>query len=388
MLPSGKNPDKPSTLGIIGGNQHARMLALTALRLGLDVSIIADLNNSDDSSIPPSFRLYYDINNNLELKNFISDTDIVIVADEYADMNIIKKIAESIPVFPLIETIDITLDKLKLKQKLKAMEIPVPYFSEINSLDDTIEFSKSVDYPFLIKSRRYGSEKFGYTTIFNENECITYWNEYYAKKKNTKLIAEAFVDYQKDIAVIIACNSSKEYVIYPCVESVQYRHVCHSVIAPADISPDLREKAQDIAYSCIEAINGIGLFSVDMFLTKSEDIYVNKIIPRPNNSGHFTIEACYTSQFENCIRAVYNLQPGSSRMIAPAAATVNIFGTSSRASIPSNISEVLRHDKIWLHLYNKTQNRSGRKMGHITAIGNSQSEALNRAQSAANGLVW
>ena len=132
----------------------------------------------------------------------------------------------------------------------------------------------------------------------------------------------------------------------------------------------------------------MGIFGVELFLTKDNDVLVNEIAPRPHNSGHYTIEACYTSQFENCIRAVLNLPLGSAELIPPAAAMVNLLGTREGSGSPENIEKLLCHKKVWLHLYNKKVSRVGRKMGHITACGNSQEEAFKLAQAAANAIVW
>ncbi len=149
-------------------------------------------------------------------------------------------------------------------------------------------------------------------------------------------MAEEFIEFTKELAVIVARNEAGEVEVYPCVETVQYRHICHEVIAPAEISEENRNQARQIALKSVNSINGVGVFGVEMFLTKTGKILINEIAPRPHNSGHYTIEACHTSQYENCIRAVCGLPLGSSKMIVPATVMINLLGEREGSGVPEN----------------------------------------------------
>jgi 5-(carboxyamino)imidazole ribonucleotide synthase len=387
MLKSIYHQDKPFTLGILGGGQLAKMLASAAYRLGINVSIIENHDNSPAGDMTKGeFGKGWE--NIEELDQFIESCDIVTLENEFIDPKYLHYIEDKRQVFPSADTLELVQDKFIQKTTFKNAGLPVPEFEEIYSPDDLINFGKKYGYPFVIKARKYGYDGYGNATVFNEENTIEAWNKFNNDKIQRTLFAESFVDFSKELAVIVARNSDGEYEVYPCAETMQYRHICHEVIAPAEIDEVLHKEAKKIALSSVIAINGVGVFGVEMFLTRKHKIVINEIAPRPHNSGHYTIEACYTSQFENTIRAVCGLPLGSSSLIAPAACMINLLGQRDGIGTPENITELLRHNKIWLHLYNKKQSRIGRKMGHITALGNTQEEASSRARSAASAIVW
>jgi 5-(carboxyamino)imidazole ribonucleotide synthase len=182
------------------------------------------------------------------------------------------------------------------------------------------------------------------------------------------------VKFTKELAVMVARSSKKEILTYPCVETIQKNHICHEVIAPAEIDVKFREKAQELAIKCVEAIDGVGVFGIEMFIDADNNILVNEIAPRPHNSGHYTIEACYTSQYENGLRAILGLPLGSTEMVNAHAIMINLLGEREGSGVPSNVYDLLKNGKVKLHLYNKKSSRVGRKMGHITLIGNDLEE--------------
>ncbi|MCS7170368.1 MAG: ATP-grasp domain-containing protein, partial [Candidatus Kapabacteria bacterium] len=205
---------------------------------------------------------------------------------------------------------------------------------------------------------------------------------------DSSLLAERFIVLQKELAVIVARNRRGELAVYPCVETVQHDHVCREVYAPAPIPDALRRRAQEIAVACVEAVHGVGVFGIELFLDGEGEILFNEMAPRPHNSGHYTIEACYTSQFENAIRAICDLPLGSPDLIVPAAVMVNLLGSRTGRGIPDSVIAALRTGKAWLHLYGKHESRPRRKMGHITAVGQTLEEAHLYARQAAEGITW
>jgi len=387
MLNSPNNPEKPLTLGILGGGQLAKMLALAAYRMGLNISIIEGFTDSPAGDMTKSdFAAGWE--NEEELQKFIDSADVFTLENEFIDPAILQKIQDVKPLFPSVETFALVQDKYIQKNTFLNAGLPVPEFRAIDSIDEAIAFAKEFGYPFVVKARKYGYDGYGNATIFKEEEIIEAWKKFNTDKVQRPLMAEKFVDFSKELAVIIARNRSGEISVYPCVETIQYRHICHSCIAPAEISEDLQRKAQQIAEQAVVSINGIGVFGLEMFLTKSGEILINEIAPRTHNSGHYSIEACHTSQFENAIRAVLDLPLGSGKLVTPSAAMVNLLGSRTGSGVPEDIRETLLHNNISLHLYNKKSCRPGRKMGHITALGSNQSEAFNRANSAASALKW
>lgn len=387
MIYSKIHEGKTFTLGILGGGQLAKMLAASAYSMGLNVAIIEGHENSPagDMTKLDFSKGWLDRD---ELDKFIEVSDIVTLENEFIDPEILEYIQKKRKVFPSPETMKLVQDKYIQKNTFKNSGLPLPDFAEINSIEDLKKFGNEHGYPFVIKARKFGYDGYGNATAFSESEAEAAFQGFNKDNIVRPLMAEAFVNFSHELAVNVAINENGESIIYPCAETIQYRHICHAVKSPAEISPELQKEAQRIAFESVKSINGIGIFGVELFLTKDGKLLINEIAPRPHNSGHYTIEACQTSQFENCIRAVINLPLGSSKMIKPAAAMVNLLGARDGKGQPENISDVLRHNYVWLHLYNKKQSRMGRKMGHITALGNTVDEAFNKANSAANAIEW
>ncbi len=387
MLKSLYHKNKTFTIGILGGGQLAKMLALAAYRLGLNVAIIEKEEQSPAGDMT-KFDFPKGWANPEELQNFIKVSDLITLENEFIDPAIIEKIEEQRIVYPNSKTVRLVQDKFIQKTTFKNAGIPVPEFKSIEKYEDVVEFASKYSYPAVIKSRKFGYDGYGNATVFNEEEAKSAIQRFSLNEQRKDIYIESFVDFSKELAVMVVRNQTGEIAVYPCVETIQYRHICHSVIAPAEIDEKLRKKAMEIAISCVESINGVGIFGIELFLTKDKNILVNEIAPRPHNSGHYTIEACFTSQFENCLRAVCGLPLGSTNMITPAAVMINLLGTREGGGTPSSVINLLRHPKVHLHLYNKKSSRIGRKMGHITALGNSQTEAYNRAKSASDALEW
>ncbi len=387
MLRSLYHGDKTLTLGILGGGQLAKMLASAAYRLGLNVAIIENHSYSPAGDMT-KFDFTNGWSNFHDLDEFIDVSDIITLENEFIDPQILAYIGNKRQVFPTAETMELIQDKFVQKTTFKNAGLPLPNFEEINSENDAADFGKKFGFPYVIKARKYGYDGYGNATVFNEGSAISSYHKFNKDNINDLLMGESFVEFGKELAVIVARNQIGDTVIYPTVETIQYQHICHQVIAPAELELSLRNEAAKIALATVNSINGIGVFGVELFLTKNNEILINEIAPRPHNSGHYTIESCYTSQFENAIRAVCGLPLGSPEMICPAACMINLLGTRDGIANPTDINEVLRHSKVFLHLYNKKQSRMGRKMGHITALGTSQSEACNIAKSASEAIIW
>ncbi|MFP4368342.1 MAG: 5-(carboxyamino)imidazole ribonucleotide synthase [Candidatus Kapaibacterium sp.] len=386
MIKSLYTGDKPFTLGILGGGQLAKMLALDAYRMGLNVSVIdkspgTPAGDMTKSEFPGGWE------NDEELNKFIDSCDLVTLENEFIDPEILEKVSIKRKVYPTPQTMRIMQDKFIQKTAFKKAFIPVPDFEEINSPEEAAEFGNKHGWPYVIKARKYGYDGYGNETVLNEDEARTAFEKFNGKGKDRPLMGEKFIDFSMELAVMVARNVSGEHVIYPCVRTIQKDHILHELIAPAPVEPAAAVKAQELALKCVESINGVGVFGIEMFLTGIGEVLVNEIAPRPHNSGHYTIEACYTSQYENCIRAILDMPLGSTEMIKPGAAMINLLGERHGSGVPSDVSKMLE-SRASLHLYNKKESRPGRKMGHITALGDSPEEAFNTAREAADLFKW
>lgn len=384
MLLSKKNNEKTSVIGVLGGGQLAKMLALDAYRMGFELAVI---ENHSGSPAGDATKLDFDKGwlDPAELRKFAEASDIITLENEFVDPDVIAEAEKITPVFPTSKTMRLVQDKLTQKDAFSAAKIPVPEYAAINSTDQAMLFGAARNFNFVIKARKYGYDGYGNATVRSESDVDAAWEKLGADRA---LMAEEFVDFEMEIAVMVARNTLGETALYPCVQTVQRDHILNELLAPAPIEPPLREKAQDLARRAVEAIDGVGVFGVEMFLDKSGRILLNEIAPRPHNSGHYTIEACRVSQYENCIRAVCGLPLGSPELVAPAAALVNLLGAGDGPGTPKDVSAALMFKNARIHLYNKKRNRLGRKMGHITVLGETPQGALAEAKAAAKAIVW
>ena len=237
-----------------------------------------------------------------------------------------------------------------------------------------------------MKSRKYGYDGYGNETVDSESEIESAYNNL-TKNNKSGLLAESFVRFTMELAVMVARSKNGETAVYPCVETIQKNHICHKVIAPAQVDEDISYEAKLSAQKCVEAIDGIGVFGVELFLTEDGEVLINEIAPRPHNSGHYTIEGCYTSQYENAIRAINGLPLGSTDLTMGAACMINLLGEREGSGVPKSPDKMLQTNAK-LHLYDKTDSRVGRKMGHITAIATDVEEAISIAEKAAHSFKW
>ncbi len=368
--------NKRTKIGILGGGQLARMTAYEAYKLGFDVAIMEKERNS-----PAGQLTHYEytgwVDDNKLLQNFAADCDIITLENEFIDytkLEYIEKLGKK--VYPSSRTMRLVQDKLIQKNTFKQAGIPVAQFCEVSSENDFEYIAKELGAPFILKSRKMGYDGYGNAFIKDAKDFAEAYKR--LTERHSGLMAEKYIEFKMELALMIA-KSSKETVAYPVVQTIQKNHICHIVIAPAEIDEAVMEKAKEIGISCVNAIEGRGVFGVEMFLTQNDEILVNEIAPRPHNSGHYTIEGCYTSQFENCIRTILDLPLGTAEMIKPFAVMVNLLGKKEGKGVVDNYAEALTNDKVNLHIYGKENSRLGRKMGHITLLGDDLKQTVVEA---------
>ncbi len=382
MLISDKT-NEPLVIGVLGAGQLAKMLASAAYRLGLNIATI-DKGEQTPAGDMTQYEFINGWTDAEDLEEFAEIADIVTLENEFIDPEILKQIEKKVAVYPSSKTMELIQDKYIQKTTFASAAIPVPVFAEINTYEDAEKFGKANGYPFLLKTRTLGYDGYGNFTVNNELDI----ESALAKFGDRKLMAEKFVNFTKELAVMVVRSVSGETATYPCVETIQKNHICHTVIAPAPVGESIADKARKLALECVKAIDGVGVFGVELFLDDDSTVLVNEIAPRPHNSGHYTIEACETSQYENCIRAILDLPIGATDMIKPVAVMVNLLGTRDGVGVPKDIVPFMKFNFAKLHLYNKKQCRPGRKMGHITALGDDMQETINYALQAAEAIVW
>lgn len=375
--------NKRKTIGILGGGQLARMSAYQAYKLGFNIAILEKENNSPAGQIT---KLDFDgWVNNKSLKNFAIVSDVITLENEFIDSSHLKFI-ESLgkKVFPSSKTISLIQDKYIQKKTLRKNKIPVPNFVELIQNTTYFDLAKKLGNKFLLKSRKMGYDGYGNFLVTDEKSFQEGINK--LSSRHSQLMAEEFISFKKELAIMVV-RTKKEIRTYPVVETIQKNHICHLVLAPAEITFNLYYKTIDIAIEAVKAVNGFGIFGIELFLTNDNNLLLNEMAPRPHNSGHYTIEACYTSQFENHIRAVLELPLGSTEMREKNAVMINLLGKRNSIAVSPTFEETLKNEKIFLHLYGKENSRIGRKMGHITLVGKEKKQLIKKATEIEKNFI-
>ncbi|MGQ9806220.1 MAG: 5-(carboxyamino)imidazole ribonucleotide synthase [Chlorobiales bacterium] len=371
-------------IGILGGGQLARMSAYAAFRLGMGVAIYERAPNSPASQVTP-YSFVGEWSEESELVKFAQCASVITLENEFISPSVLEYL-ESLgkSVFPTSRTIALVQDKFVQKETLRRNNLPVADFAPIHSADDAERFGEQYRYPFLLKSRTGGYDGYGNRTVHASTEIPDALASLGFPSR--PIMAEAFVKFEKELATIVARTRDESVKVYPIVETIQEHHICKIVKAPAEIREETRWAAHNLAQVAIESIEGVGVFGVEMFMKEDGKILINELAPRPHNSGHYTIEACATSQFENHIRAILNYPLGDVSMRVPAAVMVNVLGKTHRSVSLESLPSALAHAAT-VHLYGKAESRIGRKMGHITAIGDSVEDCLKRASDTESSLT-
>ena len=369
-------------LGIFGGGQLAQMLTQAAVSLGVETVIF---ERSADS---PAGRLTqaeivgaWDDPDLLDL--FASRCDLVTLENEFVDATILAGMeARGLSVYPGAITLAVVQDKLFQKERIAAVGLRVPAFRRVDSPDDLPAIAAELGWPLLLKARRNGYDGYGNATLHGPGDIRPAWEQ--LTRGGSPLLAEAFVPFSRELAVMVVRGRDGAARAYPVVETVQRQHICHLVRAPAAIPAAAAVAATNLALAAVEAVRGVGIFGVELFALEDGQILFNEIAPRPHNSGHYTIEACVASQFENHLRAVIGWPLAPTDLRAPAAVMVNLLGRRDGPVGPDALRAALDVPGAHLHLYGKRESRVGRKMGHVTALGATLAEAEELALRAAD----
>lgn len=370
-------------VGILGGGQLARMSAYQAYKLGFDVAILEKHKNSPAGQLTKKEFVGW-VDDKKIIRQFSKGCDIITLENEFIDhteLEFIENLGKK--VLPSSKTISLIQDKFIQKKTLGKKGIPVPGFIKFFENDGYEKVSEMLGSKFLLKSRKMGYDGYGNASVTGTKSLKTGFEK--LKSRNADLMAEEYIDFEMELAVMVV-RTRKETKVYPVVQTIQKNHICHTVIAPAQIDPKLAKKTAEVSIAAVEAVRGYGIFGVELFVTKKGRILVNEMAPRPHNSGHYTIEACVTSQFENHVRAVMGLPLGSIEMVKPYAVMINLLGKRIGPGVADDYVSALRDSRIHLHLYGKEKSRIGRKMGHITITGENLKSILKIARKTEKNI--
>ena len=360
-------------LGIIGGGQLGKIMSQKAKKMGFHVTILDPTFNCPAAQVSDK-HIMGGFHDSEKLEQLVQETDVTTFELEHVDTTVLKKLYDSgHKIFPSPYTIELIQNKYEQKKLLDEKGIPVPKYKNVTNDEDLAVFG----FPVIQKAKMGGYDGKGVQMLKTKADL--------SKRLPTESFIEELVDIDKELAVIVARNIEGETKCYPVVEMLfdERVNICDIVMAPAKISKEVEEKSRDVSIKSIEALEGVGIFAVELFLTKQGEILVNEIAPRAHNSGHYTVEACATSQFEQIIRAVTNLPLGSTKLISPAV-MINLLGEEGYEGEPfiEGIHDALEIPELSYHFYGKSFTKPFRKMGHITVLDDDINKALEKAMKA------
>ena len=370
-------------VGVIGGGQLAWMMAEAAQKLGID--LIVQTPHPDDPAVKIAAEtILAAVDDTAATARLANRCDVITFENEFINLEALKPLAEKGVCFcPSLQALSPLLDKYHQRCYLKEIGLPVPRFIALEREDNSSSCDLKLGFPIVLKARRHGYDGQGTFIISDRDEL----NSIYKRFPDASLMLEEFVPFERELAIIAARSVAGEIVVYPAVETHQKDRVCHWVIAPADLAPEIELEIERIARHLLEKLQVVGVFGIELFLTQDGKALINEIAPRTHNSGHYTLDACETSQFEMQLRAVTGLPLGSPALKCPGAVMVNLLGYEySYSDYQEKRDRIAAIPHACLHWYDKTESRPGRKLGHVTVLLESEA-ATNSPQSVKQQLL-
>ncbi|MFB5620875.1 MAG: 5-(carboxyamino)imidazole ribonucleotide synthase [Nitrosopumilus sp.] len=372
-------------LGIIGGGQLGMMIAEAAKNMPNEISeiIVLDPTENCPAAQVGATQILADFKDKNAIIELANKSDIITYEIESGDSDVLKSVEDKAEINPSPETLKIIQDKFLQKSFLSKHNIPVPEFIEIQNIEDVRKGLEKFGLPAMLKARRDAYDGRGNFKINSEDKVnIAY--EYF---KGQPLLLEKFVPFIKEVSVIASRNTKGQIKTYPLVENIHHENILRETIAPARVSKNISNKAEQIAEKTMSVLKGAGIFGIEMFVTKNEDVVINEIAPRVHNSGHHTLQSSDTSQFEQHLRAILGLELGSTKLIHNSV-MYNILGDESFTGeyLPPNITD----SGVYLKMYGKKISKPLRKLGHANILGingETVDELLGKLQSLKPKLV-
>jgi 5-(carboxyamino)imidazole ribonucleotide synthase len=365
--------DLTTKLGILGGGQLGRMLIQDAINYNIHISVLDPSSNAPCADIANTF-VVGNFNDYQTVLDFGKTVDVLTIEIEHVNIEALEELERmGKKVFPRPRALRTIQDKGLQKQFYKANNIPTAPFHLTDNAEDALLFIEKG--PFMQKLRKGGYDGKGVTPLRTEAE--------FKSAFDAPSVLEEFVPFVKELAVIVARNESGEINTFPLVE-MEFNpeaNLVEFIFSPANVSIDIENNAKKIATDIANKLEHVGLLAIELFLTEDGNILVNEIAPRPHNSGHHTIEACFVSQYGMHLRAILNMPLGSTGLRTPAV-MINLLGEKGFEGKAryENIEEVLHTEGAYIHLYGKEDTKPFRKMGHITVCNTNLEEAKDIAR--------
>jgi 5-(carboxyamino)imidazole ribonucleotide synthase len=369
-----------ATIGVMGGGQLGRMFAIAARRMGYRVHTFSPEENGpaaqfSDRATAASYEAETAVN------GFLSAIDVLTFEFENIPRATIDWAGRTRLVRPRGEILLIAQNRLHEKEFLAGAGFPVAPFRRVASASDLTSALEAIGRPAILKEAAFGYDGKGQQRIDPEADVDAIWSE----RENVQCVLERVIDFKREISVIVARAPDGQTAVFPVCENVHRHHILDLTLAPARVSEPVAKAARELACEVATRLDLVGLLAVEMFLQPNDGLIINELAPRPHNSGHWTIEGCLTSQFEQHVRAVCGLPLGKTDSLRPAA-MVNLLGEIWEEGEPDWAAALAEPD-VHLHLYGKREPRPRRKMGHLTVRAETVEAAAASAQRARRSLL-
>lgn len=369
-----------SVIGVLGSGQLGRMFAIAARRMGYRVHTLSPDEDTPTGQVSDvEIRASYD---DLDaVRAFASRAGVVTFEFENIPAASIETCAAVVPVHPRAEVLHLTQHRLREKTFLAKNGFPCAPFRHVRSAAELEAAAAHVGLPAVLKTAGFGYDGKGQRLLKSPQDLAPAWGSLGA----AEAVLEKFIDFECELSVVAARDQEGRFDHFPVCLNTHSRHILDLTLAPAPVEPRLAARAVEITRAILETLDAVGVLCVEFFLARNGDLLVNEIAPRPHNSGHYTFDACVTSQFEQQLRAVCGLPLGSTEQMRPAA-MANLLGDLWRDGEP-HWQRAAAFPDVKLHLYGKLEARPGRKMGHLTALARSLEAAKEQALAARASLA-
>ncbi len=365
-----------STIGILGGGQLGRMMVLQGAPLGYRFVTLDPADNAPCGQVSSQIVAHYD---DVEAaKQLAEQADVITYEFENVDAGVAALLEEQSYVPQGSKLLYTTQHRLREKRAIEAAGATVAPYAEVKSAEQTLEAVRRFGTPCVMKTATGGYDGKGQFVIRSEEQAAQAYEELSAA--GTDLVVEQFIDFACELSVVAARSSNGEIKTFPVAENIHIDNILHLSIVPARVADEVQRRAEQMAAAIAESMDAVGLLAVELFCTADGELYVNELAPRPHNSGHYTMEACATSQFEQHVRAICGLPLGSTKLHMPVV-MVNILGehvpeVQQRMLVADTEAERLNVIPKY-HLYGKEEAKHKRKMGHINVLCHNSEDALN-----------
>lgn len=366
-------------VGVIGGGQLARMMIPPAVALGIELRVLAEAEGMSASLAATTVGDYRD---EAAVLAFAQGVDVITFDHEHVPQAVLRALVEAgHPVHPGPDALRFAQDKREMRARMAELGAPQPDWAPVDSADDLEAFLADHGGRGVLKTATGGYDGKGVRIVGSAAEAAD-WLEG-AAAGGPRLLVEELVPFRRELAQLVARRPSGETVVWPLVQTIQQDSICAEVLAPAPDAARIQPVVDDVARSIAEGLGVTGVLAVELFETSDGRVLINELAMRPHNSGHWTIDGATTSQFEQHLRAVLDLPLGATGVLAPAAVMVNVIGGPASGAMADRYAGALAaHPDVKVHSYAKST-RAGRKVGHVTAIGDDLDEVAYRARAAA-----